>query len=323
MNAIQITKLGDASVLEYTKVEKPVIEPLKLIVKNQYSGVNFIDTYYRKGVYPTKLPTILGREGSGIVEQVGEGVEGFKKGDRVMYFCDNASYAEYTLADAKNTVVVPKEMGLDLAAAVMSTGLTVVTFVKRAYAVKSGDIILIHAAAGSTGLALTQLCKHLGATVIGTTSTKEKAQIALNNGVDHIIYYTHEDVPTRVREITGGKMVDAVFDSVGKSTFQGSFDSLKRCGTFVSFGNASGKVPPIEINILSKGNITLLRPMVYGYLATDSEFKSAVSELFEFIHNKTLVFNICKIFDLSNAIDAHLFLESRQSTGKVLLSIPQ
>ncbi|OMJ10520.1 putative quinone oxidoreductase [Smittium culicis] len=322
MNAIQISKTGGVDVLEYTKVKIPEVKAGQVLVKNAFSGVNYIDTYFRTGLYPTPLPTLLGREGAGVVEEVGEGVAGFKKGDRVAYLANNSTYAEFTSADSVNMASVPEGMGLDSAAAMMITGLTALSLAKRSYQVKKGDIILIHAAAGSTGLILTQLCKHLGATVIGTTSSEAKAKIAIDAGADHIIYYNKEDVATRVREITNGQMVHAVFDGVGKSTFQGSFDSLRRLGTLVSFGNASGKVPPIEINMLAKGNITLLRPMLYGYIATEDEFRQATSELFGLIESKVLKFNICKVFGLSEAIDAHKFIESRLSTGKVLISIP-
>ncbi|OMJ29276.1 putative quinone oxidoreductase [Smittium culicis] len=322
MNAVQFKKTGGTEVLEFVQTDIPVVTPGHILVRNKFAGVNYIDTYFRTGLYSTTLPSLLGCEASGIVEQIGENVSEFKVGDRVAYLANNSAYAEFTCVDAKRAAIIPDGLDFNIAAAIMTTGLTVLTFVKRAYNVKKGDIILIHAAAGSTGLILTQLCKHLGATVIGTTSSEAKAKIAIDVGADHIIYYNKEDVATRVKEITNGQMAHAVFDGVGKSTFQGSFDSLRRLGTLVSFGNASGKVPPIEINMLAKGNITLLRPMLYGYIATDDEFRQATSELFGLIESKVLKFNICKVFGLSEAIDAHKFIESRLSTGKILLSIP-
>ncbi|OMJ17131.1 putative quinone oxidoreductase [Smittium culicis] len=321
MKAVRVSTPGDVSALEVTQVERPTVQPGKIIVKNVYSGVNFIDTYFRSGLYPTTMPTLLGREASGVVEEVGEGVTGISVGDSVAYLTVNNSYAEYSLADPKTVAHIPKDIGFDVAAAVLLQGLTALSFVTRSYAVKKGDIILIHAAAGGTGRLLVQLCKYFGATVIGTTSSEEKAKLARESGADHIIFYNEEDVAARVREITNGKMVNAVFDGVGKSTFQGSFDSLARCGTLVSFGNASGKVPPIEINMLSKGNITLLRPTLFGYIDTKEEFNEAANRLFDLIEKGAIKFNICKIFELSKAADAHTFLESRQSTGKVLISI--
>ncbi|OLY83413.1 putative quinone oxidoreductase [Smittium mucronatum] len=321
MNAIQVSEPGDISVLEYVQVEKPVVAPGKIVVKNAFSGVNFIDTYFRTGLYPTTMPTLLGREGSGTVAEVGEGVTDFKVGDKVAFLTANNSYAQYSLVDPTMVAHVPDSIGLDVAAAILLQGLTALTLTTRSYLVKKGDIILVHAAAGGTGRLLVQLCKYFGATVIGTTSTEEKALLAIESGADHIIYYNREDVPTRVREITGGRMVNAVFDGVGKATFQGSFDSLARCGTLVSFGNASGKVPPIEINMLSKGNITLLRPTLFFYITTRQEFTEASQEMFNLIEKGAIKFNICEVFELPRAADAHTFLESRKTTGKILISI--
>ncbi|OMH79187.1 putative quinone oxidoreductase [Zancudomyces culisetae] len=321
MKAIQVAIPGDASKMQYVDVPKPTIKSNSLLVKNEFSGVNFIDTYIRSGLYPVPMPTLLGREGSGVIEEVGADVTGFNVGDRVAYLTVNNSYAEYSLINPERAVLLPQSTPSDAAAACMLQGLTALTFVRRAYAVKKGDIILIHAAAGGTGQLMVQLCKYFGATVIGTTSSEEKAKIATDAGADHIIYYTREDVPTRVREITNGQMVNAVFDGVGKSTFQASFDSLRRCGTLVSFGNASGKVPPIEINILSKGNIVLLRPMLNDYIHTHEEFAEASSTLMKLINEGHLNINVCKVFDLQNAADAHHYIEAGKTTGKILLKI--
>ncbi|OMH84305.1 putative quinone oxidoreductase [Zancudomyces culisetae] len=321
MKAIRIEKPGDVSVIKYLDIPKPQIEKNKMLVKNKFAGVNFIDTYFRTGLYIADMPMVLGREGSGIVEEVGSDVTGFETGSRVAYLSPNNAYAEYILVDPEKAIIVPEQMALDTASASLIQGLTALTFVKRAYNVKKGDVVLVHAAAGGTGRLLVQLCKHYGATVIGTTSNEEKAKLATDAGADHIIYYTREDVPTRVREITNGQMVNAVFDGVGKSTFQASFDSLRRCGTLVSFGNASGKVPPIEINILSKGNIVLLRPMLYDYIYTREEFTEACSTLFDLVESGSLKVNICKEFDLKDAADAHRFIEAGKTTGKILLRV--
>ncbi|PVU92187.1 hypothetical protein BB561_003971 [Smittium simulii] len=321
MKAIQVLKPGNAKCLVYATVPKPTVAAKSILVRNAFSGVNYIDTYIRTGLYPTKMPAILGREGSGIIEQVGRDVHGFNIGDRIAYLATENSYAEFCNVEPKSAVKLPQNVSLEVGAASLIQGLTAITLVRRSYQVKKGDTILVHAAAGGTGRLVVQLCKHLGATVIGTVSTEEKAAIATGLGADHIIYYTKEDVAEKVRGYTNGEMVHAVFDGVGKNTFQGSFDSLKRCGTLVSFGNASGKVPPIEINMLSKGNIVLLRPMLYSYIATPEEFSAANTELFDLISKKVLDINICKQFDLKDATLAHEFIEARKTTGKVLLKI--
>ncbi|PVU84776.1 hypothetical protein BB560_007268 [Smittium megazygosporum] len=321
MKAIQVAKPGDADCLALVDIEKPTVQAGTVLVKNKYAGVNYIDTYIRSGLYPVSMPTLLGREGSGVIEQVGQGVTGFNVGDRVAFLTVNNSYAEYSVVSTSKLIKLPDDVPFDVGAACLLQGLTALTLVTRSYKVKKGDIVLVHAAAGGTGRILVQLCKHYGATVIGTTSTEEKAEIARQSGADHIILYSKESVPDRVREITGGKMVNVVFDGVGKSTFNGSFDSLARCGYLVSFGNASGKVPPIEINILSRGNIVLQRPMLNDYIATQEEFDDAANTLMSLISEKKVEINICKVFDLANAVDAHKYIEARLSTGKVLIKI--
>ncbi|PVV02496.1 hypothetical protein BB560_003048 [Smittium megazygosporum] len=321
MKAVRIMSPGPAKSLVYESIPKPTLPSASVLVKNKFSGVNFIDTYFRTGVYPTPMPTVLGEEGSGVIEKVGSDVKDFAVGDRVAYITRTASYAEYTIPDDRYIKKIPDSVSFELGAASMTQGLTAICLTNQSYKVKKGDIVLIHAAAGGTGRLFVQICKHYGATVIATVSTEEKADIVRKLGADNVILYTQEDVPTKVREFTNGKMADVVFDGVGKSTFQASFDSLRRCGTLVSFGNASGKVPPIEINMLSKGNIVLLRPQLYGYLTTREEFETAATELFDLIAKKVLDINICKIFDLKDAEKAHEFIEARKTTGKILLRI--
>lgn len=321
MRAVQVLKPGDAHSLVFTKLPKPTISESQILVRNEYSGVNFIDTYFRTGLYPAKMPMVLGEEGAGVIEQVGSGVADFKVGDRVAYICRTQSYAEYVALDPLNTLKLPDWMANQVGAASIIQGLTAITLTHASYRVKKGDVVLIHAAAGGTGRLLVQLCKHHGATVIATTSTQEKAQLVKALGADHVILYTKENIPEKVRLFTNGAMVNAVFDGVGKSTFQPSFDSLRRCGTFVSFGNASGKVPPIEINILSKGNIVLLRPMLYDYICTRHDFLHYASQLLDLIKSNVLLINICKIYNLQDAVAAHHFIEGRNTTGKILLSI--
>ncbi|OMH82039.1 putative quinone oxidoreductase [Zancudomyces culisetae] len=321
MKAIRIEKPGDVSVIKYLDIPKPQIEKNKILVKNKFVGLNFLETYFRTGLFKASMPLVLGHEGAGIVEEVGSDVTGFEVGSRVVYLSSHNAYAEYILVDPVNAAIVPEQMALDTASASLLQGLTAVTFVKRAYNVKKGDIVLVHAAAGGTGQLLVQLCKHYGATVIGTTSNEEKAKLATDAGADHIIYYTREDVPTRVKEITNGQMVNAVFDGVGKSTFQASFDSLRRCGTLVSFGNASGVIPKVESSVLSEKEIALVSPGVFNYVRTREEFTEACSTLFDLVESGSLKVNICKEFDLKDAADAHRFIEAGKTTGKILLRV--
>ncbi|PVU98696.1 hypothetical protein BB559_001347 [Furculomyces boomerangus] len=321
MQAIQISKLGGIEVLENVTLPIPKPSPTQLLVKNEFAGVNFIDTYFRTGLYMPPLPTILGEEGAGTVVDIGSQVSDFEVGDRIAFMTSFQGYAEYATIDPKKAIKLPPNVPTDIGCATLIQGLTAYTLIERSYKVTKNDTVLIHAAAGGTGRLLVQLCRHIGATVIGTTSSEEKGKIALEDGCDHVINYSTEDVPSRIKELTNGKMVDVVFDGVGKATFWKSFDSLKYCGTLVSFGNASGKVEPIEINILSKKNLVLLRPTLHWYITTKEEFTNYSKKLFDLVQNGTLKVNISKIFDLKDAAQAHTFMESRLSTGKVLLRI--
>ena len=252
MKSIIIEQNGGPEVLLYKEVPKPTVKAGHILVKNSFCGVNFIDTILRTGIYKDTLPMSLGKEASGVVEAVSDGITGIKKGDRVAYMAENGAYSEYTLTTPKHTVVLPENITEKTGAAAIFQGLTAYCLATRAYPVKKGDWVLIHAAAGGTGRLLVQICKALGANVIGTTSTEEKAQLARQAGAQHIIYYTKENITDRVKEITNGEGVHAAFDSVGKDTFQASLDSLRRLGHLISFGNASGKIAPIEISILAK-----------------------------------------------------------------------
>ncbi|KAJ3375412.1 NADPH:quinone reductase [Allomyces arbusculus] len=320
MKAIQVSATGGVDVLKLATVARPVLAAGQVLVKNAYSGLNYIDTYHRTGLYKLPLPFIPGREGAGVIEAVGDGVKGLKVGDRVAWI-GPGSYAEYTAVPASKVQVVPDSVPLDTAAASLLQGLTALTLVKLGYAVKQGDWILVHAAAGGTGGLLVQLAKHFGAKVIATTSSDAKVAEAIRLGADHVIRYDREDIVQRVKEITGGEGVHAVFDGVGKATFDASLASLRRRGYMVSFGNASGKVPDVDLLKLSKGNVYLLRPTLFEYIQTEDEFKTYATELFDLIKTQKLELRIHKVFDLANAAAAHEELESRKAVGKILLKI--
>ncbi|KAJ1922036.1 hypothetical protein H4219_000383 [Mycoemilia scoparia] len=320
MKSIIIQQCGGIEVLQYKDVPKPEVEPGKILVKNSYSGINFIDIYFRTGLYKDTLPLSLGKEGSGRVEAVGEGVEGFKVGDRVAYLVNSGAYSEYTLASPAKATVLPEAVSEKIGAAALLQALTAYCMTTRSYAVKKGDWVLVHAGAGGTGRLLVQICLAFGAKVIGTTSTQEKAEIIKKLGAQHVLLYD-EDIPKRVKEIADGEGVHVVFDGVGKSTFQTSLQSLRRLGSLISFGNASGKVDPIDILSLTPGNLSLLRPSMFNYITTKEEFDEASKGVFDLIANGSLDINVYKEYPLEEAGKAHTDLETRKATGKVLLRI--
>ncbi|KAI1466628.1 NAD(P)-binding protein [Daldinia caldariorum] len=319
--AVIIEKTGGLEVLQHkTDVPVPAVVDGQILVKNDYTGVNFIDTYFRTGLYPAShLPYILGREAEGTVVKTGGGnLYGLKEGDRVLWISEGA-YAEYTAVDASNAIKIPEGVAPKIAAASAIQGLTALTLVREAHRVEKGDWVLVHAAAGGTGLWLVQLLNAIGANTIGTVSTPEKAELALKAGATHIVNYSHEDVKQKVLELTGGKGVIAVFDGVGKSTFDVSLEVVARKGTLVSFGNASGPVPPFSIARLSAKNVRLLRPSLLSYIATRDEFEYYVNELFGFITGGKIDVRIHGVYPLSEVARAHADLEGRKTTGKLLL----
>lgn len=322
MKAVLIDKTGGPEVLEY-KTDVPVPTPIddSILVKNDFIGINFIDTYFRSGLYPApQFPYILGREGEGTVVAVGGDVDksGLKVGDRVVYMGESA-YAEYTSVPATKAIKVPSSFKPGTAAAAFLQGLTALTLVREAHHVNKGDWVLVHAAAGGTGLLLCQLLKAIGANTIGTASTAEKAELAQQNGATHVINYSHEDVKARVMELTGGQGCIAIFDGVGKSTFDLSLDCVARKGSLVSFGNASGAVPPVVISRLSAKNARLLRPTLFNYVATREELENYTNELFGFIENDGFNVRVHEVYPLSEVKRAHEDLEGRKTTGKLLL----
>ncbi|KAJ2440787.1 hypothetical protein GGF42_007512 [Coemansia sp. RSA 2424] len=324
MQAITFDRVGGPEVMRLVERPKPTPPgPGEAIVRNHYAGVNYIDTYYRSGLYPAQLPATLGNEASGIVSDVGPGVTEIQVGDHVAYLATQDSYSQYTKTSANRLVKLDPHMPLETAAAVLLQGLTAHTLVTRAYAVQPGDWVLVHAGAGGTGRLLIQICRYLGATVITTVSSEEKAQIARTAGAHHVILYTEESVPDAVRKIAPEGGVHAVFDGVGKATFEGSLQSLRPEGSMVSFGNSSGAVPPVHLFELTSKNLKLLRPRLYGYLLTDEDHRRHVGEVFRLVEEKVIDVHIFNIYELADAAKAHADLEGRRTVGKLLLRIPQ
>ncbi len=290
-------------------------------VRHTAIGVNFIDTYHRTGLYPVPLPSGLGVEGAGLVEAVGEDVKHLQVGDRVAYAGGPpGAYSEARLVAADRLLKLPDGISDRLAAAGMLKGLTVQYLVRRTYRVKAGDTVLFHAAAGGVGLIACQWLKALGAMVIGTAGSEEKAALAKAHGADHVIVYTRESVPARVRELTGGRGVPVVYDSVGKDTFQASLECLQPLGLLVSFGNASGPVPPFELGILAqKGSLYVTRPTLVTYTARREDLESMAAELFEMVQSRKVKIAVQRTFPLADAAQAHRELEGRRTTGSSIL----
>ncbi|KAI1107813.1 NAD(P)-binding protein [Jackrogersella minutella] len=316
-----IEKTGGTEVLQYkTDLPVPTLAEGQILVKNEYIGVNFIDTYFRSGLYPAPhFPFILGKEAASTIVKTGGGeLYGLKEGDRVAWMGDGA-YAEYSAIRAAAAVKVPSALSSKVAAASFLQGLTALTLVREAHAVQKGDWVLVHAAAGGTGLWLVQLLKSIGANVIGTASTSAKVELALSAGASYVVNYSHEDVKSRVDSLTAGRGVVAVFDGVGRSTFDLSLDCLARKGSLVSFGNASGPVPPVAIARLSAKNARLLRPSVMNYIVTREELEHYSADLFGSIVKDGLDPRIHEVYPLSEAARAQQDLEGRKTTGKLLL----
>ncbi|RYP41913.1 hypothetical protein DL767_000650 [Monosporascus sp. MG133] len=322
MKGVVIEKTGGTEVLQH-KTDLPVPEPKEgqVLVKNDYAGVNFIDTYFRSGLYPLqKFPHVLGCEVEGTIVKTGGGnLLGLKEGDRVVVSLMAGAYAEYTVAPAEKAIKIPAGIPEKVATAALLQGLTALTLIREAYQVKKGDWVLVHAAAGGTGLWLCQLLKAVGANTIGTASTQEKVDLATRAGATHVINYSHEDVKSRVMELTGNKGVAAVFDGVGKATFDLSLECLARKGSMISFGNASGAVPPLTIARLAPKNIRLMRPSLFSFVVTREELEAYTEELFRFILENNLDVRIHEVYPLSQVARAHQDLEGRKTTGKLLL----
>jgi NADPH2:quinone reductase len=294
--------------------------PGEVLVRNTAVGLNFIDTYQRSGVYPVPLPFTPGSEGAGVVEAVGPEVKDLKVGDRIAYSGPIGAYAGVLLRRADQVVKVPAGVDDKTAAAMMLKGLTAQYLIRRTYRVKKGDTILVHAAAGGVGQILCQWAKHLGATVIGTVGSDEKAALAWKAGCKHVIVTPREKFVERVKEVTKEKGVSVVFDGVGKDTFMDSLDCLRPFGLMVSFGNASGAVPPFHIGILAqKGSLFLTRPMLFHHIAAREDLLKAARELFAVVKSGKVKISINQTYPLKEAAQAHRDLEARKTTASTVL----
>ena len=319
-HAIRVHATGGPEVLRFEEVDVGEPAPGQLRIRQHAAGVNFIDIYHRTGLYPQPLPFIPGQEGAGVVEAVGEGVTGFRPDDRVAYAGSTGGYADERLIEADRAVRLPDAVGFDVAAAMMLRGMTVQVLLREVRRVSAGETILVHAAAGGVGLILCQWAKALGATVIGTVSTDEKADVARAHGCDHPIVYTREDFAAEVDRITGGAKLPVVYDSVGRDTFLKSLDCLAKRGLMVSFGNASGPPEPIAPSLLQqKGSLFLTRPTLFHYIAAREELERSAFDLFEMVASGKVQIDIGQRFPLRDAAAAHRALESRATSGSTIL----
>lgn len=318
--AIRIHAVGGPEQMRWEEVEVPKPGPGEVVVRNTAVGLNYIDTYHRTGLYPLPLPLTLGMEGAAVVEQVGPKVKEFKKGDRVAYAQPVGAYAEVCIRPAERLVKIPTGVDDKVAAAMMLKGLTAQYLLRRTYKVKKGDTILVHAAAGGVGLILCQWAKYLGATVIGTVGSDEKAVLAKKAGCKHVIVTSKEKFSERVKAITKGAGVPVVYDGVGKDTFMDSLDCLMPLGLMVSYGNASGAVPPVNLGILSqKGSLFVTRPTLISYVGKREDLLKAARELFDVVKKKVVKISVNQTYPLKEAAQAHRDLESRKTTGSTVL----
>ena len=320
-NAIRIHQTGGPEVLTWEAVDVPAPAAGEATVRHHAVGLNFIDTYHRTGLYPLPLPSGIGLEGAGVVEAVGAGVTEVNVGDRVAYAGGPVgAYAEVRNIPAHRLLKLPDAIAFDTAAAMMLQGLTAAYLLRRTYRVQPGDAVLIHAAAGGVGLIACQWAKALGATVIGTVGSPAKAELAKAHGCDHVINYSTENFTQRVREITGGEGVPVVYDGVGKDTFMGSLDSLRPLGMLVTYGNASGPVPPFDVLLLSqKGSLFVTRPTIMHYTAKRADLEALGTELFEVVVSGKVRIEVNQTYPLREAAQAQRDLEARKTTGSTVL----
>ncbi len=320
-HAIRIHETGGPEVLRWEEVDVPHPGPGEALIRQTVSGLNFIDVYFRTGLYRApSMPAVIGNEGAGVVEAVGHGVTEVQVGDRVAYCMSLGSYTQRRVIPARMLVTIPDGITDEQAAAAMLKGCTVQYLVRRTYPVQAGDTVLFHAAAGGVGLIACQWLKHLGATVIGTVGTPEKAELARAHGCDHPIVYTTENVVERVKALTGGTGVPVVYDSVGKDTFHDSLDCLQPRGMMVSFGNASGAVEPFAPGVLAaKGSLYLTRPTLATYTASRADLEATAAELFDVIGRGIVKIKVHQAYPLEGAADAHRDLQARKTTGSTVL----
>jgi NADPH:quinone reductase len=321
MRAVVATRHGGPEVLEVQEREVADPGPGQLLVDVAAAGVNFVDTYHRSGLYPGETPHVVGREGAGRVVEVGEGVTEFSPGDRVGWVSVPGSSAERALVDAARAVPIPDGVSDEQAAAVLLQGLTAHYLSHSTYPVEQGETVLVHAAAGGVGLLLTQMIKRRGGRVIGTVSTAEKERLAREAGADEVIRYTEVDFALEVRRLTGGEGVPAVFDGVGKATFDGSMHSLRPRGKLILFGYASGQVPPVDPHRLYAGSLWLTRPQMAAYTATREELLERARDVLGWVAEGTLQVRIGGRYRMDDARAAHEDLEGRRSTGKLVIIV--
>lgn len=318
-HAIIMNEAGGPDVLKWQVVDTPEPGPGQIRIHQTAVGLNYIDCYHRSGLYPLDLPASIGMEAAGTIDAIGDGVTTLSVGDRVAYAsAPPGAYTQSRVIAAERVVALPDSINEDTAAAMMLQGMTVQYLLRRTYRVQSGDTVLLHAAAGGVGLIACQWLKQLGATVIGTVGSDEKAELASAHGCDHAIIYTRENFANRVREITNGDGVPVVYDSIGKDTFEGSLDCLAPLGMFVSFGNASGPLAPFDPGILAaKGSLFFTRPSLVHYTAKTSDLQQSAKDLFDVVA-KGLKIEINQRFPLKDAAAAHTALEARETTGSTI-----
>jgi NADPH2:quinone reductase len=321
VGVVRVHEVGGPEVLRFEDIEVGSPGPGQALIRQTAVGLNFIDVYFRSGLYPPpQLPFVAGQEGAGVVEAVGDGVSEVRVSQRVAYAGPLGAYAERRLIAADRLVPLPDGVSDEQAAAMMLKGMTARYLLRQTYPVQRGQTILFHAAAGGVGLIASQWASHLGATVIGTVGSDAKAELARAHGCAHVVRYDREDVVARVREITGGKGVQVVYDSVGQATFAGSLDCLAPRGMLVSFGQSSGKIPPVDLGVLSqKGSLYVTRPTLMTYTAERADLLATAKELFEVVQSGAVRIEINQRFPLREAVEAHRALESRRTTGSTLL----
>ena len=320
-HAIRIHQAGGPEVLCWEAVTVPAPAAGEATVRQHAVGLNFIDVYHRTGLYPLPMPSGIGLEGAGVVEAVGEGVSEVKVGDRVAYAGGPiGAYAEVRNIPAHRLLKLPESISFNTAAAMMLQGLTAAYLLRKTYCVQPGDAVLIHAAAGGVGLIACQWAKALGAIVIGTVGSAAKGELAKAHGCDHVINYSTENFTQRVRNITGGEGVSVVYDGVGKDTFMGSLDCLRPLGMMVSYGNASGPVPPLDLILLSqKGSLFITRPTIMSYTAKRADLEALGAELFDVVGSGQVKIEVNQTYPLAEAAQAHRDLEARKTTGSTIL----
>jgi NADPH2:quinone reductase len=322
-HAIRFHKTGGPEVLQWEEVQVGKPGPGEARVRHTAIGLNYVETYVRSGLYPVPLPSALGTEAAGVVEEVGPGISDVKAGDRVAYVGGpQGAYSEVRVMPAERLVVLPKGISEQQGAAMMLKGLTTQYLIRQIFKVKQGDTILFHAAAGGVGLIACQWAKALGATVIGTVGNEEKAKLARDHGCDHPILYTKEDFVARVKELTKGEMLPVVYDAVGKDTFFKSLDCLRPTGLMVSFGQASGAVPPVELGIFAqKGSLFFTRPTLNTYAAKRADYVAMAKDLFDVVLSGKVKIEIHQTYPLKEAAQAHRDLTSRKTTGSTILTV--